>query len=213
MVAQIISAFTEEQAARLTGLTVHRLRHWDRTKFFVPSFAAENRRTAFSRVYSFKDLPSLQILKALRVDMGCSLQHLREVKEKLAKLGDDLWSRTTLYVLNKKVVFHDDEAGEIREPVSGQIVLQIPLRVVRAKMQSAVEDLSKRDADDIGQIVRKRNVSHNAPVVAGTRIPVASIRRLSEDGFSAAQIIAQYPSLTDADVQAALRYSSEQHAA
>jgi MerR HTH family regulatory protein len=42
MTAEVISAFTEEQAARLTGVTVHRLRHWDRTRFFVPSLAAAN---------------------------------------------------------------------------------------------------------------------------------------------------------------------------
>ena len=213
MESNVVSAFTEEQAARLTGLTVHRLRHWDRTRFFVPCFAADNRRTPFSRVYSFRDLLSLQILKALRVDMGCSLQHLREVKQKLEHLGEDRWSKTTLYVLNKKVVFHDEETGELREPVSGQIVLQIPLRVVRANMQSAVEGLSKRGTDDFGQIVRARNVNHNAPVIAGTRIPVAAIRRLTEDGFGVEQILAQYPSLTSADVKAALRYSRERHAA
>jgi MerR HTH family regulatory protein len=50
-----------DQAAKLTGLTVHRLRHWDRTGFFVPSFAAKNRRSPFSRVYSFKDLLSLRL--------------------------------------------------------------------------------------------------------------------------------------------------------
>lgn len=209
----VISAFTDEQASRLAGLTVHRLRHWDRTGFFVPSFAAENRRSPFSRVYSFRDLLSLQVLKALRIDLGCSLQHLREVKDKLAHLGDDRWSHTTLYVLNRRVVFHDEQTGELREPVSGQAVLQIPLRVVRRNMQAAVDDLSKRDATDVGRIVQRRNVSHNAPVLAGTRIPVAAIKRLSEDGFSPRQIVDQYPSLTDDDVMAALRYSPETEAA
>lgn len=209
----VIQAYSEEQAASLTGLTVHRLRHWDRTKFFIPSLASDDRRSPFSRVYSFKDLLSLQILKALRIDMGCSLQHLREVKDKLAHLGDERWARTTLYVLNKKVVFHDEKTGELREPVSGQFVLQIPLRVVRANMVAAVNDLNRRRSDDFGRIVRKRNVNRNAPVIAGTRIAVASIKRLAEDGFSAAQILAQYPTLTEADVRAALRYSTAKQAA
>jgi DNA-binding transcriptional MerR regulator len=209
----VIRAFTEDQAARLTGLTVHRLRHWDRTGFFVPSFAAKNRRSPFSRVYSFKDLLSLQILKALRLDQGCSLQHLREVKTKLAHLGEERWARTILYVLNKKVVFRDEANGELREAVSGQMVFQIPLKVVRANMKSAVAKLNQRDSADFGRIERKRNVNHNAAVIAGIRIPMSAIKRLSEDGFNTERILKGYPPLTKADVDAALRYSKEKHAA
>lgn len=209
----VISAFTEDQAARLTGLTVHRLRHWDRTGFFIPSLAAQDRRVPFSRVYSFRDLVSLQILKALRIDLGCSLQHLRDVKEKLAHLGDDRWSHTTLHVLNKKVVFFDEERDEHREPVSGQIVLQIPLKVVRSDMRKAAKALGQRTDTEIGSIERHRNVNHNAAVIAGTRIPVAAIKRLAEDGYNVAQILEEYPSLTDKDVIAALRYDGKKSAA
>jgi uncharacterized protein (DUF433 family) len=213
MTAEIISAFTEEQTSRLTGLTVHRLRHWDKTKFFVPSLAADDRRNPYSRVYSFHDLLALQVLKALRIDMGCSLQHLREVGDRLAHLGDALWARTTLYVLNKKVVFHDHDADELREPVSGQIVLQIPLHVIRTGMEKSVRELSKRGPNEVGKVERKRNVRHNAPVIAGTRISVAAVKRLSEDGFSTQQILAEFPSLTESDVAAALKYVQGKHAA
>lgn len=204
--ASVVMAFTEEQAASLAGLTVHRLRHWARTGFFVPEFSQAAAPSPYERVYSFSDLLSLQVLKQLRIDGGCSLQHLREVKAKLAHMGEALWSRTTLAVLNKKVVFIDASKGEMREPVSGQLVLQIPLRIVRSKMESAVAKLAERESSEIGRIDRKRNVRHNAAVVAGTRVPVASIRRLSEDGYSVAQIIAEYPALTPADVEAALEY-------
>src|SRR5271169_397410 len=154
--ADIISAFTEDQAASLTGLTVHRLRHWDRTGFFVPSLATEDRRTPYSRIYSFRDLLILQVLKGLRIDGHCSLQHLREVRDKLAHSGDDFWYRTTLYVLNRKVVF--EEHGELVEPVSRQRVLQIPLRMIRAGMEKSIRVLSKRIPDEIGKIDRKRNI-------------------------------------------------------
>ena len=212
MTAEIISAFTEEQTERLTGVTVHRLRHWDRTGFFVP-LSSSDRGVPYSRIYSFRDLLSLQVLRALRDDAGCSLQHLREVRDKLAHLGDDLWSRTRLYVLNRKVVFYDDEKGELREPVSGQMVLQIPLRLVLTSMESSVRELSKRQPNDLGRVDRKRSVSHNAAVVAGTRITVGAIKRLAEDGFTTEQIIAEFPSLTAADIEAALRYQNGKHAA
>lgn len=52
----VISAFTEEQVERLTGVTVRQLRTWDRTKFFAPSLAYEDRSRPFARLYSFRDL-------------------------------------------------------------------------------------------------------------------------------------------------------------
>jgi uncharacterized protein (DUF433 family) len=213
MTAEIISAFTEDQAERLTGVTVHRLRHWDTTGFFRPSLGADNRRQPFSRIYSFRDLLSLQVLRSLRDDAGCSLQHLREVRDKLGHLGDDLWSKTRLYVLKKKVVFYDEEKDELREPVSGQTVLQIPLRVVMSDMKLRVRSMSSREPEEYGRIDRKRTVRHNEPVVAGTRITVGAIKRLSEDGYSVARIIAEFPSLTESDVSAALNYKEGERAA
>jgi uncharacterized protein (DUF433 family) len=49
-------------------------------------------------------------------------------------------------------------------------------------------------------------VTHNTPVVAGTRIPTAAVRRFHEAGYSPSQIMREYPSLTPEDVKAALVY-------
>ncbi len=65
VVSDIIQAFSEEHVERLTGLTKRQLRHWDRTGFFVPAFAVEDRRETLSRVYSFKDLVALRVLSVL----------------------------------------------------------------------------------------------------------------------------------------------------
>lgn len=202
----VISAFSEEQVAKLTGLTVHQLRHWDRTGFYSPAYADENRRAPFSRIYSFKDLVSLQILRALRNDLGCSLQHLREVKQKLEHLGDDKWSRTTLYVLRRKVVFHDSETGELREPVSGQAVFQLPLQVAKANMEGAVRNLRSRDRAKIGTIEQHRRVAHNAFVIGGTRIPVEAIKSFHRAGYTIEGILAEYPDITREDVEAAIAH-------
>jgi hypothetical protein len=61
----VIAAFSEEHAARLSGVSRAQLRHWDRTGLLKPSYAEPDRRGAFSRVYSFADLVSL--LHPLRV--------------------------------------------------------------------------------------------------------------------------------------------------
>ena len=89
----VLAAFTEAHVERLTGVSRRQLRYWDQTNFFVPSLAYSDRRAAYSRLYSFRDVVCLKIVDALRNDAGVPLPHLREVKEKLAHLGEDLWPR------------------------------------------------------------------------------------------------------------------------
>jgi uncharacterized protein (DUF433 family) len=202
----VISAFSEEDVERLTGVSIRQLRYWDSTGFFKPSLADENRRWAFSRVYTFRDVVCLKILNTIRNESRVLLQHLREVRERLLHLGDDLWAKITLYILNRRVVFHNPDTDQREEVVSGQGVLQIPLRVVSGDMAKAVSVLRARDAADIGRIERHRGTAANKPVIAGTRIPVKSIKAFSDAGYSIAQIREQYPVLTEEDIRAALSY-------
>lgn len=205
--SSVIAAFTEDQTERLTGVSKRQLRHWDRTDFFVPSLAFEDRRAQYSRLYSFRDLVSLKVLNSLRNDANVPLQHLREVKAKLARLGDDIWAKTTLYVLNRKVIFHNPD-GEVREEVlSGQAILGIPLQVITSGVEDAVKAMRQRDVTQIGKIEKQKNVAHNKPVVAGTRIPVHSVKAFAEAGYSIAQIRNEYPTLTDDDIRTAIDYN------
>jgi uncharacterized protein (DUF433 family) len=136
--------------------------------------------------------------------MGCSLQHLREVKMKLEALEDADWANTTLFVLNKKCVFHDKNRDEFYEPVSQQKVLRIPLQVVHSDMRKAVKGLWKRNEDEIGQISKKRRVVHQEPVFSGTRITVRSVIDFWEAGYSVDDILREFPTLTERDVEAVI---------
>ncbi len=204
----VVSAFTEEQVQRLTGISGKQLRYWDRTGFYAPAFAYDDRGEAYSRLYSFKDLVSLRVLNALRNEANVSLPHLREVKEKLAHLGDDLWSSTTLYVLKKKVIFDNPETRAREEIVSGQGILGIPLSVVTDDMHKAVDRLHQRRDDQLGQVTAHRNIVNNQPVVAGTRIPVRSIKAFADAGYTVERILDEYPTLTADDVRAALEHKA-----
>lgn len=211
--AVVIAAFSEEQVQRLTNISKTQLRYWDRTNFFSPSYADEDRGQAYSRVYSFRDVVCLHVLNAIRNEARVSLPHLRDVKEKLAHLGDDLWARTTLYVLNRQVIFDNPKTRAREEITTGQGVLQIPLEVARGRMEDAVKLLWSRDKTKIGTVEKLRNVARNKPVIAGTRIPIQAIKNFSEAGYTVKQIIAEYPDLTPKDVEAALSYRSEKAAA
>ncbi len=208
----VIQAFSEEHVERLTGLTANQLRHWDRTGFFTPSFADENRKAAFSRIYSFRDVASLRVLSILR-KKDVSLQHLRKVSEKLSHLGDDRWIKTTLYVLKKRVVFIEPETEKPREIVSGQYTFEIRLMDVSADVQKDIDALRRRDDSKIGKIERNRWVAHNAFVIAGTRIPVSAIKNFHDAGYTVAQILKEYPDITDSDVEAAISHAEKEVAA
>lgn len=204
--SQLIAAFTDEQAARLTGISVNQLRYWDRQNFFNPSMVFGERRTPFSRLYSFRDLVSLRVINALRNEAKVSLQQLREVKERLAHLGDHLWAVTTLYVLNRNVIFHNPETQAREEVLSGQAILEIPLKVVTGSVENAVRSLRGRDESLVGKVEQHRNIAHNQVVIAGTRIPVKSIKSFHDAGYSVAAIRKEYPTLTEQDILAAINY-------
>jgi uncharacterized protein (DUF433 family) len=204
----VVSGFTEDHVERLTGVSQRQLRYWDRTGFFVPSLAYEDRRSPYSRLYSFRDVVSLKIVSALRNDANVPLPHLREVKEKLAHLGDDLWATTTLYVLNRRVIFDSPDMDRREEVVSGQVMLQIPLKVVSGNTEEAVKALRKREDAAIGKIERRKNVAHNQAAIAGTRIPVRSVKAFADAGYSVEQIQKEYPTLTAEDIQAAISFEA-----
>lgn len=205
-IGNVIAAFSEASVERLTGLTSAQLRYWDKTGFFAPAYPDEDRRTPFSRIYSFKDVVGLRTLGLLRRQHNVSLQHLRQVAEKLSHLQDDLWARTTLYVLNRRVIVREPGSGRFREAVSGQYVLGIPLKRIVADTKRDAEKLLRRPDAKIGKVEQSRRVLRNALVIAGTRIPTAAIKRYKEAGFTVEQIIAEYPDLTPNDLEAALKY-------
>lgn len=202
---QVLSAFSEDQTERLTGVSRSQLRYWDRTDFFSPSLAYADRSVKHSRLYSFRDLVCLKILNALRNEAKVSLHHLRDVKDQLLHLGDDLWATTTLYLLGKRVVVVNPETEQLEDAASQQLVLQIPLKVVSQNMEDAIDRLNDRSAQS-PEISRSVAIAGNQYVVKGTRIPVASIKEFSNAGYSVDQILEQYPSLSETEVRAAIEF-------
>lgn len=156
---------------------------------------------------------ALRTLSVLRNQYSVPLQHLRKVAEKLRHLRDDLWTKTTLFVLNKKVVFQEPGSERRREPVSQQYVMGIPLERIVSDARKDVEKLQERPEERIGRVERSRFVNRNAWVIAGTRIPTGAIRRFKEAGYSTEQIRREYPGLTPADIAAALAHEEKLTAA
>jgi uncharacterized protein (DUF433 family) len=203
-VSAVVAAFSAGQVAKLTGLTMRQLAYWDRIGFFRPRYASENRRSPYSRIYSFSDLVGLRTVSVLMNVYKVSLAHLREVAERLSKTTDRPWSQIKMTVWNREVSWLEPGSDVPTGAISGQRVL-LKLVDVMDDMEKAAASLRKRAPEDVGRIVQHRNVAHNRAVFSGTRIPVAAVRRFAEAGYTVEQILSEYPSLTREDVRTALK--------
>jgi uncharacterized protein (DUF433 family) len=209
----IIGAFSEEHAERLTGVSRNQLRKWDRIGLLRPAYAADERSLPYGRVYSFRDLVSLRVLNQLRNEMKVPQTHLIEVHKDLSRLSDEPWASSRLQVVGRRVVLVEPGSRRKRMAAGSQMVLDIPLREVIGNLRDAIARLNERTLDQQGKVVREKFVAQNQPIIAGTRIPVAAIRSFAKAGYDVSAIIREYPSLTPADVKAAIEYEGESAAA
>ena len=215
-ISNAVAAFSEDQTEQLTGLSKGRLRYWARTGFFKPSLVEEDPRMPYSRFYSFKDIVGLRTLEMLRVQNGVSLQQLRQVATKLSQLDDNLWTTARLFPFERRVYLLKEsetpedlvERRELAEAVLSKqyAMIEIVLGEIIKGSVHEIANARRRKRDSIGKIRRHRSIARNAWAVAGTRIAVASIKRLSEDGYSEQQILEEYPDLSLQDVRAALAH-------
>jgi uncharacterized protein (DUF433 family) len=205
MTAHIIQAFSEEHVERLTGLTKWQLRRWDNAGFFKPRYAYEDRFAPYSRIYSFKDVVGLRTISVLMKEHRASLQSLKCAAEELVRRGYDNWASLKLYVLKRQVYFQKPGSDDAEGLKTGELAM-IPVIDVIQDVEDRVENLKKRDPAKIGHVEQHKHIVRNAPVLAGTRIPTATIRRFHEAGYSKDQILREYPTLTGDDIDAALAH-------
>jgi uncharacterized protein (DUF433 family) len=209
-----LAAFTSEHVCRLTGLSARQLSYWNDTGFFSPTLIDDLKRRAFGRIYAFRDVVGLRTIAILRNKHEIPLQELRRVGAWLHERHDAPWSTLRFALRGRKVVFFDPHADVAVEPRgAGQEVLPIALDPIANEMRDAAARLRDRQKDQIGQVSRNRYVVHNAWVLAGTRIPTTAIWNYHKAGYSATQIIKEYPRLTKSDVRAAIAFEKRRQSA
>jgi DNA-binding transcriptional MerR regulator len=71
-----MEGFTALQASRFTGCTGNQLRYWDKISLVKPTVQTTGGRPGVRRLYSFRDLVALKVVKSL-LDEGMSLQRVR----------------------------------------------------------------------------------------------------------------------------------------
>jgi len=102
-------------------------------------------------------------------------------------------------VVGRKLYFEHPDGNWEHDRRPGQIVLDqvLNLEPMRAKISKA----GARDKSTVGKVERRRGAMGSKPLVAGTRVPVATVQRYLDAGKSIEDVLAAFPVLEKADVE------------
>jgi uncharacterized protein (DUF433 family) len=196
-------AVTREVAARIARLTLRRVDYWAETDLVAPSVDRRLSARRRIRLYGFVDLLALAVAAEL-TDRGVSLQHVRQIVSRLKARGYQHPLTELRYATVGKQVYFQLEDGTWEGGLRrDQIVLHEVLNLL--PLRSRIVRGVARDDLQIGRIEKRRGVHGSKPVLAGTRIPVETVRRYLQAGRSMQDVLDAYPDLTEADIEAVMR--------
>lgn len=203
-------AFTPAQVSALTGLSERQLRRWDAMGFFAPHYAAENRRSPYSRLYSFQDVVGLRTIGILLKEHHIPLPELRKVGAWLAANHDAPWSSLRFYVVGRRIYFDDPTIGaRVATRPAGQLAFPFEMQEIAQSTYREAQRVRERKADAVGRVTHQRNIVQNSPVLDGTRIPTSAIWNFHRAGYTTDEILREYPDLTETDVRAAIDFEHQ----
>jgi DNA-binding transcriptional MerR regulator len=200
--------FPTDRVLELTGLSKRQLQYWDETGFLSPSIASKSGR-GHRRLYDFRDLVGLRVAADLRVD-GIPLQTIRRVTDHLRQLDyRHPLAEVTFWSMNGDVVFREaDTVRTSQRPDQTVAEFLVPVaKIVDVLTEKVVELDSRRP---VGQTEQRRGRLGSKLLIAGTRIPVATIKNLVRDGADEDEVLSLYPGITRDDVRAALQAEEPQ---
>ncbi|MGH2767869.1 MAG: MerR family transcriptional regulator [Candidatus Methylomirabilales bacterium] len=136
------------QASQFTGCTQHQLRYWDQIGLVKPSVQSTRGRPGVRRLYSFRDLVALKVVRSL-LDGGMSLQRVRRAYKYLrdkAKLEEHL--AEVKLITDGQSIFHvARDEGEILDALrQGQMAFFLAIdKITRNLDQGVAEFLRDRE--------------------------------------------------------------------
>ena len=148
-------AFTSHQASRLTGCTPRQLRYWDQIGLVSPSIQRTGGRSGVPRLYSFRDLVALRVVKSL-LDGGMSLQRVRRAFEYLRRNADleGHLSEVKLITDGKSIFKVARRRGEIVDALrEGQMAFFVAIDEIARSVDAEVSQF-RRDREQFVRALR-----------------------------------------------------------
>lgn len=139
-------AFTAEQACRLSNCTHHQLRYWDKVGLVEPSVQTTGGRPGVRRLYSFRDLVALKVVRSL-LDNGMSLQRVRRAWDYLRREGDmDEHLSEVKLVTDGQTIFRiSSDEGELMDALrEGQLAFFVAIDEIVHEVE---EDVTRFELD------------------------------------------------------------------
>lgn len=139
-------AFTADQASKLTGCTPHQLRYWDRVGLVKPSVQTTGGRPGVRRLYSFRDLVALRVVRSL-LDNGMSLQRVRRAWEYLRRNAafDDHLASVKLVTDGQSIFSVASSDGELLDALrNGQLSFFVAIDEIARDVE---EDVTRFELD------------------------------------------------------------------
>src|SRR5437016_8227282 len=143
-----LEGFTAQQASRFTGCTPRQLRYWDQVGLVRPSIQQTGGRPGVPRMYSFRDLVALKVVKSL-LDRGMSLQRVRRAWDYLnqtAKPAQHL-AQVKLVTDGRSVFKVVRREGEVLDALrQGQMAFFV-----------AIDEVTRQVSDEVAEFRRDRD--------------------------------------------------------
>jgi DNA-binding transcriptional MerR regulator len=150
-----LDGFTSLQAGRFTGCTANQLRYWDKIALVKPTVQATGGRPGVRRLYSFRDLVALKVVKSL-LDGGMSLQRVRRAFEYLRDNAglDDHLSQVQLVTDGRSIFKITKNDGEVLDALKqGQMTFFVAIDRLAVQVDATVSEFT-RDRDQFVRALR-----------------------------------------------------------
>lgn len=183
-------AVGRDVAARIARLSERQVDYWASTGLIKPAVDTSVSPGRRIRLYGFVGLLSLLVAAELK-NRKVSLQHIRAIVGHLQARGyANPLTQLAFATVGREVYFmHDDGTweGGLRPD---QVVIHEVLNL--APLRNRITAGARRDSTLAGTVERRRGVMGSKPVLAGTRVPVDTVRLYLEAGRTVEQILESF---------------------
>ncbi len=141
-----MEGFTAQQACKLTNCTPHQLRYWDRVGLVSPSLQRTGGRPGVRRLYSFRDLVALRVVRSL-LDNGMSLQRVRRAWDYLRRNAelDEHLAGVKLVTDGQSIFRVSDDESELLDALrEGQLAFFVAIDEITRRVE---EDVTRFELD------------------------------------------------------------------
>jgi DNA-binding transcriptional MerR regulator len=151
-----MEGFTAHQASKFTSCSQRQLRYWDEIGLVTPSVQTTGGRPGVPRLYSFRDLIALRVVKSL-LDGGMSLQRVRRAWDYLnRRAGLDRQLSDVRLVTDGVSIFKICRRdGEVLDALrEGQLAFFVAIDDIASSIGSDVEQF-RSDRDQFVRTLRE----------------------------------------------------------